>query len=242
MMKRSPRVKMFFERETEVDTEGSWILSYGDMITLLLMFFVLFFSVDKQADRFKALEAALLKQLAPKESSKSGTPYNFSLGDKKGEAISETLMAKWGAQVGKVGSKIFIEFPEVSFYAFGDVKVSAAGVGKLVEFASYYMPYAGDYLLTIRSFTDTVPVDANGSKRFKDNLELSALRSIAAMRYLQKAGIPLKRMRAEGYGELRLTDEEKAISMAAAKSAGLKGIPLARRLVLIVEPEVEDRL
>ncbi len=241
-MRGHSRVRKNFERETEIDSEGSWILSYGDMVTLLLMFFILYFSVDPQTDRMKAIQAVLLDQLAPKDSSATGQPYNFSLGKGKGEALSETLISKWGAQVGTIGDKIFVEFPEVSFFAFGGVKVQSEGVKKLREFVKYYTPFAGDYLLTIRAFTDTVPVYANGSSLFKDNLELSALRSIAALRHLQKAGIPLRRMRAEGYGELKLSEEDKLKSLESAKKLKQKGIPLARRLVLIIEPELRDKL
>ena len=51
------------EMDITVDSEGSWAVSYGDMITLLLSFFVLYFTVDFEAQRDEQLKGAMLVEL-----------------------------------------------------------------------------------------------------------------------------------------------------------------------------------
>ncbi len=47
----------------EVDSEGSWAISYGDMVTLLLTFFILFFSLDSTPQKYTAIQDALVSAL-----------------------------------------------------------------------------------------------------------------------------------------------------------------------------------
>lgn len=230
------------EYEDEPESEGSWAISYGDMVTLLLMFFILFFSTDKEEDRYRALETALLKSLAPKEASATGELNNFRIGKDNGEGVDLAVLNKWGGEARKVGNKVVIEFPEVSFFDFGEVKVNKAGVDQLRRFVQAYLPYSGNYLLTARAFTDNVPVLKNGNKLFTDNLDLSALRAVATLRVMQQAGIPLGRMRAEGYGELRLSQADREIATESAKQRKEKGLKEARKTILIVEPDKKDKL
>jgi hypothetical protein len=85
-------------------------------------------------------------------------------------------------------------------------------------------------------------------KRFEDNLELSALRSVSTMRVLEKAGIPFGLMRLGGWGELHQTRKniERATAAVAPQTQPSeratplgKGDPLSRKVVLVIEPEVQ---
>jgi chemotaxis protein MotB len=227
-------------RSDDVDTEGSWALSYGDMITLLLLFFMIFFNLDPQKEKYQAMQLALIRDLDFKATPDGGLDDTLRVGAEGGTGVTESLVSEWGGRVTPVGSKILVEFPGVSFFEFGQVGLSRAGTEQLRRFVDSYLPYAGSYLLAVRAFTDNVPVMDRG--RFTDNLELSSLRSIAALRQLQRLGIPLKRMRAEGYGELRLPEKLVQEQLHSASRSGDKGIRNARKIVLVIEPESEDRL
>jgi flagellar motor protein MotB len=165
----------------EVDTEGSWAISYGDMITLLLTFFILFFSTDKQKDRMEAMQSAMVTIFDGK--AQTGVQAVPQSGADK--SVEEKIEAK----VHKVGNKLIVEFPDVSFYEFGKVDLNAKGKIELKKFIARYMPYAGNYILGIRAYTDNKKVLKGKNRRYSDNLELSALRSISAMRYMQQLGI-----------------------------------------------------
>ena len=215
----------------EIDTEGSWAISYGDMITLLLTFFVLFFSTSKELDRMKAMEKSLFSILkdssAPTQEvfNSSGVPV----------VPNDDLQKKLNAQVKNYGNKLYVEFPDVSFFTSGSTVLTKAGRNELAKFMKLYEPYAGNYVVSIRAYTDLVPVINRGpASRFQDNLELSALRSVATVRVLREMGLPLNRMKIAGYGEIRLDQDDRMKSK--------KDLPLARKIVLSIEPEITEKL
>ncbi len=260
----------------EVDTEGSWAISYGDMVTLLLTFFIMFFAADKfnqnknqsQSEMkidIRPMSEALTKsfsqstdersashhestaQSAPESSSVSSTVSStvsrtVSLTDTPAVKNNDIPTVKVSEQVqGKVykmGQRLLVEFPAVSFFKSGGLDVLPLGLKTLKFFYQAYQPYMGQYQLGVRAFTDTKKVRDKKELKFKDNLELSALRSVAIMRQLRDMGIPLTAMKLSGYGEMLLTmkDLEK-IPEAIRKPASVDDY--ARTIVLVIEPKEE---
>ncbi len=222
----------------EVDTEGSWAISYGDMITLLLTFFVLFYSTHHKLDRLNAMETALLVKL------KNNADKSPSAIQHPGEdpMMVNDVMHRLDARAYKVGSKLIVEFPHVSFFDFGAVGLTKEGERQLAQFVKIYMPYAGNYILGVRAYTDNKKVRKKAGGLFHDNLELSALRAVATMRKLQVLGIPLNRMRLGGYGELRMTAAALSRAIASTPDYNMHGLALARKIVLVVEPEPREQL
>jgi len=222
----------------EVDTEGSWAISYGDMVTLLLSFFILFFSTDATKDRIEAMEGSLKLKIEA-----HSKPDSVSVKPKgQDPQFDPALVNRLAADVHKVGQKLIIDFPEVSFFKLGKIELTPLGKAQLKKFVDVYMPYAGNYIVGIRAYTDNKKVRANSSGRYQDNLELSALRSVAAMRVLQKLGVPMNRMRLGGLGELRMTAEDLGRAIASTPDYAHNGLSLARKIVLVIEPEPKESL
>ena len=93
-MKRLNRLKKGFDEN--IDTEGSWAISYGDMITLLLSFFVLFYTVDPQAEKQQSMQdqiAAELEGLEKVNSTKANKNI-MNLGKEAGESVQEMVIHK----------------------------------------------------------------------------------------------------------------------------------------------------
>ncbi len=237
----------------DVDTQGTWIITYGDLVTLLLVFFILFFWVNKDKITQKALDASLLATLEPLKTDTDqlgsqdiaeqlkelkgleGDIDNTMNG--KGD-YKDKLTAQWGASIIQSGNRVIVTFPNLSFFGLGKIDVNSAGKIQLEKFTKTYLPFAGRYALGIRAYTDTTPVSAN-NPRYKDNLQLSALRSVSAMRILQKSGIPLNRMRLGGYGELKQAAKDLSIA-ENKKQKNLKS--LARKIVLVIEPDEGEKI
>ena len=232
----------------EVDAEGSWAVSYGDMVTLLLTFFILYFNVSqKTAEDLQKVQAVILSRLgtAASESSKNSAhkETHLNIGDTPDSTeMDDVQLRAWGGKATAHGSRILIEFPEISFFELGSVELSAAGKDALRKLIPKYLPFAAKNILSVKAFTDHVPVSAERSKklgrRYNDNLELSAMRAIAAMRSLQMYGIPLDRMRISGYGEY-----SNVLRKVAAMGPFLKddrhaeGDPFSRKVILMIEPD-----
>lgn len=249
----SSRRKQFLEETRESDTEGSWAISYGDMITLLLAFFVLFFFAESHKgtnpketrEIFTSLFTVLQSEetfvkAAPKKkvtqpSKDQKTELFNQINASLGFDLPEEL-EKYKAQVHNKTDFLIVEFPNVSFFHSGGLDLTPEGEEILKRFSKRFVPYAGRFLIAIRAFTDPQPVKFVPSRRFHDNLELSALRSIAAMRIMQTNGLPLNRMRLSGYGEHEETLQEMSTSKDLAEAEQLR-FRLARKIVLVIYPE-----
>lgn len=234
ILKKSPLL-----HQEEIDTEGSWAISYGDMITLLMTFFVLFFSTNKELDRLKAMESSLFSILKDSSSPAQETFNNAGIPTVLADDVRQMLKAK----VSQVGHKLYVEFPDVSFFKLGSFEVTESGRQELAKFMKLFIPYAGNYIVGIRAYTDLVPVRNRGpASKYKDNLELSALRSVATMRILSEKGLPLNRMRIAGYGEVRLNSDDLEKLQKTSTSKSKKDFPMARKIVISIEPDVTEKL
>lgn len=230
--------KKKYDEVDEVDSEGSWAVSYGDMVTLLLTFFIIFFTTDpKQGTKQRVeLKISLIETLKNKTSnSESGNQEDINVGNNKEDGIDKKILKNWGGVAHEKGNHIIIEFPYITFFKSGYIKLTPQGQKAITDFVKIYMPYAGNYNIGIRAYADKHKV--RKGNRYKDNLELSALRSIATTRILQSAGVPLNRIRTGGYGELMLTAKELE-EIPANKRGPSSEYDLARKVVLIIEPDV----
>jgi chemotaxis protein MotB len=234
----------------EVNSDGTWAISYGDMVTLLLTFFILFFSTTKGKGTESSLQNVLLKHLKAEFSEKVvPSPEAVATGShaaaasvaKQPQLTDLVSLATLGARAQPAGQNVVIDFPNLSFFKFGKSEVTNEGKRALANFARAYVPFAGSYQITVRAFTDNPPVRKLKNRLFTDNLSLSVLRALDGVRVLQKAGIPLDRMKTAGFGTLNLSHEILRTIAATSTEEG-KGTPMSRKIVLLIEPEIRGDL
>lgn len=216
--------------EEEVDSEGSWAISYGDMITLLLSFFVIFFSADFKQQKIEKMNRHLSFDL---------DVLGRELDHKQGpQVLSMPTLKELDIQTTQIGENLVITFGATSFFESGSTEVKPEARKILESFVSKYLPYAGTYQLSVKGFTDKRRV-RKMKRKYQDNLELSVLRGVATMRVLQKAGIPLNRMEIAGVGEMKSINTY----LKAHPALNEKEInALSRTIVLVVKPERENWL
>lgn len=229
-MKRQLRAHHSNSESLHEDTEGTWAVSYGDMVTLLLTFFIVFFSLDpndEKVEKRKTLNLALVNEL-------QRLPANIEKKSNSGDKLKldTKIVKQLNGKVHEYGDRLLVEFPEVSFFNSGDIVLTPQGAQSLRMFMKKYLPYAGQYKISIQAFTDSRKVQQKAGRRFKDNLELSALRAISAMRTLQKEGLPLAQMEVAGFGEMKTTSEHLAEINKSEKQ-----LELSRKVVLVIKPE-----
>lgn len=224
--------------EMEEDSEGTWAVSYGDMITLLLSFFVIFYNTDFEKQKIEKVNRHLgfeLDHLKPILTEKTkGTPVETM----PGGSVVVTGLSDFDIKVHEVDENLVVTFGKLSFFESGSTEVKKETIEMLKLFTEKYLPYAGKYQLSIKGFTDRKPVRKD-RRNYKDNLELSVLRAVSAMRHLQKAGIPLNRMEIAGVGELRTIEKIFPKSHALSQKE-LEA--LSRTVVLVIKPEKESLL
>jgi flagellar motor protein MotB len=227
-MKKNRLSEQSFE---EHESDELWAISYGDMITLLLSFFVIFFSTDFKKTKIDDLDKHLMssfKMVNMNQAFKSPASSN--------EALQFDLLKN--AKITKIDDRLVITFDTMTFFKVGEIEPNQEGQAMLRAFAEKFTPYAGIYHVSIKAFTDSRKVSTK-HLNYKDNMELSALRALAALRVIQRAGIPLDRMEIAGYGEMNklqslMTKERlKAFSPEQIKD-------ISRTVVLIIKHDNEQ--
>ncbi len=205
---------------TDESDNGAWIVTYADLVTLLLVFFILLFSMSS-LDLIKFKKAVLsiqvnlgdadpaIQALKTISSSPSGGDM-VSLADFTGMRSREDDLLEDIDDVIReetVGDNIVLKTSEgtVSMLITGTALFSA-GEAELNEEADSVMNrIAGlvaeypEYNINIKGYTDNVPI---ATDRFPSNWELSAFRATTVLKYLVSEGIDPVRMTATGYGEL----------------------------------------
>ena len=212
--------------------EGSWAISYGDMITLLLSFFVMFFSTDHQSEDSKKANLILQNYIS----------FIPDGGNPPGESgIARAKLEAFDVKVHQIGDLMLVSFGAKSFFNSGDVELRPEGKAILEDFVKKFLPFSAHYTISVKGFTDRVRVDEGKQRhrKFKDNLELSALRSVSAIRILRAAGIPMSNLEIAGAGELQAI---KKIIPAPGTLTPEQIKSYSRTIVIVLRPKKESWL
>ncbi|GHU97151.1 flagellar motor protein MotB [Spirochaetia bacterium] len=201
---------------------GEWIVTYSDMVTLMLCFFVALFNPD---DVDPAQMAAMISSLNNIGMGASSGGNTLSVGKSAdlGNTISSLPSTEKGTALGTALRKAVSLFtPEVKS---STVKVTHDERGLIITLASdaFFNPASArinieetrDILLRlgtlldsdevrnrkfrIEGHTDDSMIDPDGP--WEDNWELSTARSIAVLHYLTGLGIPENRFQVTGFAD-----------------------------------------
>ena len=182
------------QKEDNVD---SWLMSYADMITLLLCFFIIFVSVSEPK---KEKMAAITEGMAGKFGTVDlATPFQGVF--RSLQAVVETHQILKDVDIQKSENRVVIELSSLSFYqnksADFDEKMEPvlqeiAAALKSVDFM--------DYQITIEGHTNDLPLV---SGVFPSNWELSTARAAHMVRFFIDQGIKPERLKAVGYADTR---------------------------------------
>ena len=233
------RSKLSRHSDEEHENDELWAISYGDMITLLLSFFVIFFSTDFKKNQKNTLDNYLIANFKMVDLKKNDLLPPTAETHGQGKALNDAPKFELlkNAKITKIDDRMLVTFDQMNFFKTAEIKPNKEGAETLVAFANKFIPYAGLYKISIKAFTDKRAVK-NGH-RYVDNMELSALRALATLRVLQKAGIPLDRLEIAGYGEMNklysLITPEKFKELS-----GTEIQDISRTVILIIKHENEQ--
>lgn len=188
------------------EEEGAplWMVTYSDMVTLIMTFFILYYSIaSMNMQKFK-------EAIIGEEQASIGLLELLDSAEIK-ESIQELTQQK--------SNDILSEMSEVAEDSEMDVETSSAKVVVRVPGANLFKPGKADLELTARPVLDEVIRVINkhpnykihiqghtddesiSTERFPTNWELSAARATAVLRYFIDKGAEPKRMTATGYAD-----------------------------------------
>ena len=185
-----------FEEEHKCEEfDQWWIFTYGDLMTLLLVFFILLFSFCKtDVEKFKSVAESFKPVPA-------GSPF-FLEGR---ESVLEQLVRQ--IETSEISEEVFItvdprgvvvSFRDSALFESGSAALTARAHKTLNRFVAYLFGLPNDIL--VEGHTDDRPI-ATG--RFPSNWDLSSGRASTVARFFETEGVKGGRIRVLGYGQYR---------------------------------------
>jgi len=175
-----------------------WMATFADMVTLLMVFFVLFYSVEK--DNVGKFKAAIEQQVADEGASAPGMAQLLKVMDEtKIQKTLRELMNKKKEDFKETPQKrIVLRVPGLSLFKPGGAMLTRDARPILDEILKVVKKH-GEHKIFIQGHTDDVPIH---TKKFDSNWELSAVRATAVLRYFIDKGIDPEKLTATGYADI----------------------------------------
>ncbi len=197
-----------------------WVVTYGDMMSLLLTFFVLLLSFSSMQEvKFKKAVESLQRALGvfaqsetiiefdQEPSQGEAAPRNQTIQTTREEVLYEfRKMEQYllendldiEVDLTMTPDGINIKIKDSLLFASGKAKLQKAGIGVLDNLSGLLDGNPNN--IRVSGHTDSVPIH---TRQFPSNWELSAARAIAVARHFNEMGISPDRLSATGYGEYR---------------------------------------
>jgi chemotaxis protein MotB len=174
-----------------------WMATFADMVTLLMVFFVLFYSVEKDnTEKFKSAIDMMVEEDGPDGLAKIMRVMDAT---KVMQNLKEMRDATLAAQAEEtVEDKIVLRVPGLNLFKKGGAKLSPAARPVLDEIVKIIKTKGKKHKIFIQGHTDDVPIH---TAKFESNWELSAIRATAVLRYFFDKGIDPERLTATGYAD-----------------------------------------
>ena len=178
--------------QEEVHQDELWLISYADMLTLLIGFFALIVAaVPLRRASFERIAAALSgsKQAAPLE----------DLREKVSQLVERSPELKDRVRAKEDAEGLGIEFKDALLFDSGSAAVRSQALPVIGQIARLMQDLPARPV-TVEGHTDDVPIN---TKEFRSNWELSSQRAINVLTALQAAGVQRDRMSARAMADTK---------------------------------------
>ncbi|WP_018132061.1 flagellar motor protein MotB [Effusibacillus pohliae] len=204
-----------------------WLLTYADLITLLMIFFVVLYAMSKiDITRYEQLAISLNQSFYDGSTGVMRTKFEKSQGqpNEAGNSVDkQTLEAsrklaeetqrlkeaeqklKQYIQQNNLGDKVMVELNERGVQiTLRDVALYDTGSAVIKPEAERILDGIAPFLkalpnkISVEGHTDNVPIR---NSQFRSNFDLSAARALNVLYYLQTREVKPDRLSATGYGE-----------------------------------------
>jgi chemotaxis protein MotB len=172
-----------------------WLISYADLLTLLIGFFVLLLAVSP-------VKMAQFERMAASISGGAPPPL-----EELKEKV-DTFVAQEGLQqqvlTREEADGLAIEFKDALLFDSGSADIRAEG-SKAISSIARMLQTLPDRAVSIEGYTDDVPIR---TPRFASNWELSSQRAINVRSALEQGGVGRKRMSVRGFADTRRVEAQ----------------------------------
>ncbi len=224
-----------FNNKTEqrIPKNPGWALTLADMMTLLLCFFALMFTVTVvDTEKYEAMSAIMSEAMGGKErqTSQNLTPEGEKAPKNLFELqleLSRLVGREEGLELKLKPRAVAINLPGALLFELGQADLTPKALEILDHISGPLMQTA--YGLTIEGHTDDIPIH---SGKYPSNWELSSARASAVARHFISNGFDREKVRVVGLADTR----------PVAPNLDKKGLPVPanqaknRRVTILVHP------
>ncbi len=174
-----------------------WMATFADMVTLLMVFFVLFYSVEKDnTEKFKSAIDMMVEEDGP-----DGLAKIMKVMDSTEvmQNLKEMRDATLAAQAEETEEdRIVLRVPGLNLFKKKSAKLTPAARPVLNEIVKIIKTKGKNHKIFIQGHTDDVPIH---TAKYESNWELSAVRATAVLRHFYDKGIDPEKLTATGYAD-----------------------------------------
>ena len=176
------------------DGDGNWLVSYADMMTLLVGFFVMIsaFSTPNAA-KFEEMKQRTAKAMGAKYTK----PYQ-ELSTSLKEMLKEFQLDR-DITVDETLEGVTITSKGTLFFDSGSAELKEQARQVMIQLADILMLKAKGFQVVVEGHTDDVPIV---SKQFPSNWELSSSRAGTVIRLLESKGFSRENLRPIGLADI----------------------------------------
>jgi chemotaxis protein MotB len=188
--------------------EEGWLLSYADLITNLLLFFVLLLTAaNLSKSRMQQIAKSISGAESPASLDSIRKEIEKQITDKHLQDLVRTNLSQDGLELSLNSGLVFDS---------GQADIRPELNPTLAAMLQVLVPYSTKYNFAVEGHTDLTPL-MNGA-HYATNWELSSARAIVVRQRLEDVGIERRRIRVEGYADTKplpenllegLTQEDK---------------------------------
>jgi chemotaxis protein MotB len=183
----------FRARNQHEEVSESWLMSYADMITLLLCFFVIFVSTSEpKEDQLAAATRGMKSRFGTVDLT---TPFQGAFRDIQG--VIDKNEAALAMSVEKTEKGLLIEMSSSTYYAPNSAELKPEQIPMLVEMIQGLdADIFRQYNIIVEGHTDDSEPKEGGL--YPTNWELSSARASRMVRFFLENGFDPKRLKAVG--------------------------------------------
>ncbi len=210
--------------DDEEESGGDWIVTFSDLMSLLLTFFILLFSFSTvEQNKFKQLLESIKDALGVQQVPEAGTREGLEaihLDSLKTEVAVDELGGMVQKEMEEIQSKVeeyilknklqglvnvqigdrgaVITISDVVIFPQGEAEFNPEAYPILEKMVDLLKQFP--YKVRVEGHTDNVPIH---TEKYPSNWELSTARAARIVRYFISRGIPPERLSAMGFAHYR---------------------------------------
>lgn len=180
------------------EEKEDWLMSYADMITLLMAFFVLLISMSHiDPVKYEQVQGGMAQDIGKREAAKPMQDLKTDIGQVlKGLKIDDAQVA-----IGSDNRGLVLDFDSGTFFEPATARLKESFIPALTQLAqTLNSPRYSAFQIEVQGHTDDTPIN---TPVYPSNWELSAARATMVVRFFIMNGIDPTRLAAEGLADTR---------------------------------------